>query len=252
MIRILFALLFLGGCQAISAGEAPHRIQPREVTVAVGERTVRVTLAVFSSAQFAFRVIDNPGSYKAEKYQRLPEAMRANDCVAGCNGGFFVRDPVFAPVGGMISEGRRISAVDHARWMKGLLVVRNGQPALESVETFQDTPDVTELLQSGTWLVRNGQSETDNSRPQVAARTFVGHDGRNTWVIGVTGRCSLHELAALLRDSAITTVIDLQAALNFDGGPSTGLWIKRTTDDFYVSEGWPVRNYIGLVPRVAP
>jgi hypothetical protein len=176
--------------------------------------------------------------------------MESYHCVAGCNGGFFERRP-FTPVGGMISEGRRLSAVDPKNWMKGLLVVRAGHATLESSEKFQDAAEVTDLLQSGTWLVRDGKSETDSSRTQIARRTFVCSNGKGTWAIGASERCTLHELATILKSAEVTAVLDIQIALNFDGGPSTGLWLRQSPDNFYLPEKWAVRNYIGVSRRPA-
>ena len=235
------------GCRALTAKE-PSLIAPQETIITVGDRNVRLTLAVFSIGQCFIQVIDNAGPNDSAKFERLVNAMEANGCIAGCNGGFFNRHP-FAPVGGMISNSRRISAVKSKTWMKGLLVVRNGHPSLESVDSFHDTPDITDLLQSGTWLVRAGQSETDNSRAQVAPRTFICHDGKGRWAIGISERCTLDELAALLRNDRITAIIDVREALNLDGGPSTGLWLKGEPDDFYMPEKWPVRNYVGISPQ---
>ena len=194
------------------------------------------------------RVIDNAEANDSTRFLNLASAMESNGCVAGCNGGFFIRKP-FAPVGGMISESRQTSVVDSSSWMKGLFVVQNGQPALMPTDSFQPKTDITDLLQSGTWLVRAGQSEIDSSRPQVARRTFICHDGKGVWAIGASERCTLLELATILKSPETTTILDIQEALNFDGGPSTGLWLKRDTGNFYLPEKWPVRNYIGISPR---
>ena len=219
-----------------------------EVSVEQAARKIPVTLVVFAESKFAIRVIDNAGENDAAKFPTLAAAMESQGCVAGCNGGFFDRHP-FSPVGGMISVGRRISPVDLNSWMKGLLVVRGGRPTLESSVAFKDTPDVTDLLQSGTWLVRAGLSESDSSRTQIARRTFVCHDGKGTWAIGASERCTLHELATILKSPEVSAVLDIKEALNFDGGPSTGLWLKQSPENFYLSEKWSVRNYIGLLPR---
>lgn len=222
-----------------------------ELSVRLGDRSIRISTVIFASKDFSIRVIDNATAEDAAKFLNLDSAMESNGCVAGCNGGFFSRKP-FAPVGGMISDGRQTSAVDSNSWMIGLLVVQNGQPSLSATDSFQPTPDITDLLQSGTWLVRAGLPETDSSRPQVARRTFVCHDGKGTWAIGASERCTLLELAKILKSPEITAIIDIQEALNFDGGPSTGLWCKKDFDNFYLAEKWAVRNFIGISPRSTP
>jgi len=244
-----YAMLVLISVQCLSAEakEAPN-IQLNEVSVALPSREVALSLVVFTTKDFTVRVIDNSSEKDASKYPDLATAMTENGCVAGCNGGFFSRKP-FAPVGGMISNGITVSRVNRHTWMKGLLVVRQGQPALELVDAFDSNTGITELLQSGTWLVREGKSETDNSRDKIARRTFIGHDAYGRWFLGASSPCTLHELAAALRAPEVHAVIDVQSALNLDGGPSTGLWLKQSPEDYYLQELWPDRNYVGIVPR---
>jgi len=219
-----------------------------QVVVEQTARKIAITLVIFSDRDFAVRIVDNAEPNHASKYLNLANAMESNGCVAGCNGGFFNRLP-FVPVGGMISDGKRINSVDPTTWMKGLLVVRNGRQTLESSESYRDTPAVTELLQSGIWLVREGKPASDPDQTKAARRTFICHDGQGTWAIGASERCTFSELARALKSPEIMAVIVVQDALNFDGGPSTGLWLKRDPDNFYLAEKWAVRNFIGIAPR---
>lgn len=248
---IVLVLASVLACFADGPAQSDQKITLHEVRATIDERAIILSLAVFTKHDFSFRVIDNAGGNDTAKYPDLPTALEANGCAAGCNGGFFSRQP-FAPVGGMISAGVQVSRINRRSWMKGLFVVRQGRPSLESVEDFKSNTGVSDLLQSGTWLVRNGQSETDNSRDKIARRTFLGHDIFGRWVLGACSPCTLHELAAALRAPEVVAVINFQTALNLDGGPSTGLWLKQSPDNFYLQELWPVRNYVGISPRVSP
>ena len=244
-------ILVLAGALAGFAGEPDKAGQHpvlHGVQVVDGNRPIALSLIVFSAQDYSFHVIDNAGENDTAKFPDMAMAMKTNGCVAGCNGGFFSRKP-FAPVGGMICGGIKVSRVNRRSWIKGALVVRAGRPALEEGESIETTEGISDLLQSGTWLVRNGKSETDNSREKIARRTFIGHDAYGRWFLGASSPCTLHELAAALRASEVFAVIDVQSALNLDGGPSTGLWLKQSPDDFYLQELWPVRNYVGIVPR---
>jgi exopolysaccharide biosynthesis protein len=251
-IRLLVAVLLslFAGC---SDRDAPGRtsLPLHSLTLNVSGREVRLWLALFEADKFTVRVIDNAASATAADppYSNLEAAMRATGCVAGCNASFFNRQP-FDPVGLMISDGRKTGSYNPKSWMKGLLVVRADGPALELTDTFQpDQPGVTALIQSGPWLVRAGRSETDDNNTQQARRTFIGHNGHGVWFLGASEDCTLQELANCLRGAAVRAVVDVQAALNFDGGPSSGLWIKGTPANFYEREGWVVRNFIGLEPK---
>ena len=252
MRRLIAVGLLLSVAAFAAASDAPATgVTLKEVQVASGGRALRFSLAIFSDRDFRIRVIDNAGADGTPKFTALPEAMASNGCVAGCNGGFFDRQP-FDPVGGMISDSRQVKPVNRTNWMKGLLVVRAGIPGLVATAAIPDVANITDLLQSGTWLVREGRAETDNSQGPTARRTFVCHDGQGIWALGAATPCSLHELAGLLRRPEITGLLDVQFALNLDGGPSTGLWVKSSPADFYVRESWPVRNYVGIVLRPNP
>jgi exopolysaccharide biosynthesis protein len=252
-LPLLFALAGLMAIsgQAAEAKSAAAAVALHTARLATGVRDVSVTLAVFAEQDFRIRVIDNPGEYKNGKYSTLSAAMNATGCVAGCNGSYFEQIP-FAPVGLMISEGVRIGRCNQDTWMKALLVIRGNRPALESSASFQDSPDITDAVQAGPWLVRKGVAESDNNKQRVARRTFICRDLHGQWALGVSDPCSLQELSLLLKSPEITAILDIQEAMNFDGGPSTGLWCKQEAGSFYQQERWTVRNYIGISPRSAP
>jgi len=119
--------------------------------------------------------------------------------------------------------------------------------SLETIEGFKSGDgEVTQLLQSGPWLVRAGAAEKDNNNLQ-APRTFVGTDGKGVWFIGVTDDCTLQEISDFLGSDQLRVVVGVRDALNLDGGPSTGLWVKDSR--FYQREKWTVQNYLGVVVR---
>ena len=219
-----------------------------EVRVESDGREVLVTLAVFSEKDFRLRVINNPTEGTGPKYVTLVGAMRASGCMAGSNGGFFEQRP-FAPVGLLLCNGQPVGQLNPTSWMRGVFAVRSQQASLESTDTFRASPDLTDAVQSGPWLVRTGRVETDNENSRMAPRTFICHDQRGNWALGASGPCTLRELAALLKDGRITSILDIHDALNLDGGPSTGLWCQRSEGNFYLQEKWAVRDYVGVMPR---
>lgn len=248
-LSLLIALLGLvvGDGQA---DESTAIIPLQQVSVDAGGRKVLLRLAVFSSRNFSIRIIDNVAPGDQCKFATLVGVMEEFGGAAGCNGGFFERHP-FHPVGLMRSDGRQTGTLDRTSWMKGLLVLRGNEAALESTVTFEDASTITQLLQAGPWLVQGGKA-ADNKQGPLSRRTFICYDGRGNWALGASDPCSLGELAALLRDPAVTAIIDIQDALNMDGGPSTGLWIKGAQDNFYLPERWTVANYLGVFPRPKP
>lgn len=242
-----FAMLFLRVAVEATGGTTPalYALTPR-----TEDRSVRLWLTIFPADEFRLRVIDNSTAAGKARYFDLAEATKAEGGLAGINGGFFDRDP-FAPVGLMMSDGQRTGTFNPKSWMRGLLVIRaDGAPTLENIASFSpESTDLVGLLQSGPWLVRDGQAETDNRRSPVAKRTFIGHDGDGRWFFGLCDSCSLHELATLLRGPEVRAIIDVHAALNLDGGPSSALWATDGSRVFSRQESWSVRNFVIAVPK---
>lgn len=246
--RVL-ALFF--GALAVTLAAEPNGetgVRLHVVGLGSGKQSVHLALAIFDEKRFSIQVVDNAAPGDQPRFNTLAAAMEGVGCVAGCNGGFFDRRP-FEPFGLMISDGREFGKFDPGSWMNGLLVVRVNRATLEPCPSFNVRTGVVGLLQAGPWLVRKGSPEPGLDSGRQAARTFVCHDDHGTWAIGISELCTLSELASLLTHTDVKKFIDIQQALNLDGGPSTGLWVKGSPGNYYVREGWPVRNYLGLVPR---
>ena len=195
-------------------------------------------------------VIDN-GPRRAEApYRNLADAMERLRCEAGTNGGFF-DIATFQPNGLMIGQGRSVGQFDRKNWAEGVLAVRDGTPILVDRDRFELDPALTELLQSGPWLVRRGISQSGYQNDEMRRRrTFIATDGRGTWLLGYVSGSTLRELAVALRSTAISSVMPVEDALNLDGGPSSGLWIRRGAEPSrYIEEETIVRNFIGIRTR---
>lgn len=235
-------------CGAVASASETTPLSVKTLSFQGGRRVVQVWVTTFTTERHALRVIDNALPGQPYRYVDLSLAMRAEGCVAGCNGGFFERLP-FGPSGYLVSDGRASGVFKPTSWMKGMLIVRKGVPSLEAIDGFKPdaAADVTQLLQSGPWLVRGGVPEKDNNATLQAPRTFVGTDGKNVWFIGVTDDCTLQELADFLGGEKMRAVVTVREALNLDGGPSTGLWVKDAR--VYQREKWTVQNYLGVVAR---
>lgn len=247
-MRLKIICLALTCLCVAQASEITATLTAQEIITSVEDRNIRVTLVVFSSRDFSLCIVDNAAAADSGKYARLALAMKTVGAAAGCNGGFFQRHP-FTPVGLMIADGVRTGSFDPAGWMKGLVAVRNGAMRFEVAASFKDTPDVTQLVQSGPWLVRNGIAESIPGDPRLAQRTFICRDDKDRWAIGITGPCTLEELAIALTSEPVKPALAIHEALNLDGGPSTGLWVKGIDKDFSAPERWVVRNYLAIFPR---
>jgi len=250
MIRRLL-IVFCGAFAAIAfAADADSEIGVRlhDIRISHNGRTIRLSLAIFDEKKFSIRIVDNAAPGDQPRFASLAIAMDQLGCVAGCNGGFFTRHP-FDPFGLMISEGREFGTFDPASWMNGLLIIRDGKTTLEPCSSLKGKSGITGLLQAGPWLIRQGTPEPNLDKDRYASRTFVCRNDHGIWAIGASDPCTPQELASLLTSAVVKDAIEIQQALNLDGGPSTGLWLKQSPANFYVREGWPVRNYVGVVPR---
>lgn len=245
----LIQFAVLASLSAIGATPLPESgIRLNEAQIIEGGRTVRVSLVIFDATRFAFQIIDNAAPANRPRYDDLASAMADRGCVAGCNGGFFNREP-FDPYGLMIANSRAFGTFDPQSWMNGLLVIRGDTAGLEPAPSLADRTGITALLQSGPWLIRDGIADPALDPLRQARRTFVCRDDLGTWGIGTSAPCSLRELGHLLTQAPVTSALDIKQALNLDGGPSSGLWFKQTARNYYIRENGPVRNYVGVVPR---
>jgi len=205
----------------------------------------------FRAADFDLVVLDRGPRRDGALYADLADALDRNRCVAGTNGGFF-DTATFRPNGLLISEGRSSGAYDRKNWAGGVLVVRQGKLILADQASFTPDANVTQLIQTGPWLVRGAKSQwgfTNDESP--AQRTFIATDGAGTWLLGHVGGSTLLQLAILLTSPELKAILPIREALNLDGGPSSALWVREGATTTYLREKVPVRNYVGVRPKTS-
>lgn len=212
-----------------------------------GGKQVTAHLALFTSRDFRLEVVDLGTSPPAIG---LADALRANGCVAGVNGGFF--HPDWTPSGLVISAGRRINRLETARLLSGVIYGDGRGIHLVRRLRFQDHPGITALLQSGPLLVEGARAVPGLSTSDPNRRSFIATDWHGNWALGATlSRLSLAELAGSLAATGALLPWRVDRALNLDGGSSTGFFFEGR------AEGTPVlleprkrvRNLLGVAPR---
>lgn len=216
--------------------------------VPVKQRQVRVDLCLFDPNEHYLRVLDNRAPSGLPRSERLTYAMKSGHYLAAVNGGFFEANASFAPVGLMISYGQSTGAFVRNHWMRGIVMVHNSKLSLIDYDDFESDPAITDLIQSGPWLIVNGERWREGiGEGYTASRTFIAHDDNGLWALGVTEAVSLGELVDILESDSVRAQIKIVQALNLDGGPSTAFWM-RTPNHQTISreEAWPVRNYLAL------
>ena len=211
-----------------------------------GEDSVDFQLVRFASSKCTLRVVDQRDRATA---RNLGVAMKELPrVVAGVNGGFFGVD--FKPLGLVVDQGRRVGAWQKSSLLGGAVVVRKGRIMLLWRDEFQDAPGITDLLQAGPRLVNHGEAITGLETSRTRPRTFIATDNSGHWLLGIAQSTTLQRLAQILATPGLVPGVEIDRALNFDGGHSTGLWL-RTADGTvqYERELSTVRNFVAVVER---
>lgn len=219
------------------------------VPLGANEATSSLHLYFFDARQHSLVVIDQ-GRPAMQSYPNLAAAMKAFKCVAGCNGGRF--DKEGNPIGLVVAEGREYGAINPAHG-NGVLYVESGELRLQTTDQFllRKSAQPDQFLQTGPFLVQNGAPLSTLDRRQVSRRTFLLTDGKHRWAIGISPGTTLLKLAqALAKDKIFgPEKFVVSTALALDGGLSSAIWIKQSQGPLYLTEGRPLRNFIGLVPK---
>ncbi len=256
VLKLLIAAALLSGWGQVAAS-APWKVTSREPDVALpagsillkftveGEESADFQVVRFNAERCTLRIVDQPARSSAVT---LGTAMKRINAVAGVNGGFF--NPEFAPLGLVVSQGARAGAWQKSSLLGGVVAVRKGRLMLLWRDEFKDGPGITELLQAGPRLVNHGAAigglEAKSSRP----RTFIATDNSGHWLLGIAQYTSIAHLAQMLATPGLIPGLEIDRALNFDGGKSTGLWLRTVAGDvLYDEEISTVRNFVALMPK---
>ena len=140
------------------------------------------------------------------------------------NGGFFTQD--YQPTALLISDGAA-SGASYQGFGGMLAVAPDGSVALRALrdEPYDANEPLDQALQSFPMLVFPGGTPADlEDNGEHARRTAVAIDrsGRLLLIVGPTNGFTLRGLADWLSQSDL----EIDRALNFDGGSSTGLYLK--------------------------
>lgn len=240
-LRLLLPFLLLLSSTLATFAE----LRKSELTVTSKGRTGVMYYYRFSSEKVSLRIIPKGD------FSNLNAAMKAHQCLAGCNGGFF--DPEYRPLGQVIASGEKSGSRNlQSSLTSGVIYQTDATLAIERAKTFYPKKlSPTQLLQTGPFLLENGQAVPGLSNRKLARRTFIATDGQGNWIIARTPATNLAQLAKSLSESGDRYGFKIKTALNLDGGSSSALWVNenKKTAPFYQREFKPVANYLGLVPR---
>ena len=186
------------------------------------------------------RVIDNPGGS-----QDLADAMRANNGVAGVNGGYF--DENFSPLGLRVIDGKMSSPLSKGRLLSGVMTGSDALVRILRRSEFSPSTKSAVAIQCGPFLVDHGRPVPGLESQRPARRTFAAVTNTNEVMLGVTSDLSLQQLSSVL---AGLTDLNIQRALNLDGGSSTAFWFKRKDGSILsIREQKNVRDFVCVEAR---
>lgn len=171
---------------------------------------------------------------------RRPLHALAPEADVVVNAGFFT--PEFRPTGLLVSEGRVLHPfVDHGGAAGTGVLVWKADGAIElytrAAFVLEDPEAIRVALQAGPRLIEPDGAPGIRSDDRISAnRTVVGRDRAGRFVIVVAHAAgasrsgpSLWEMMQLIGPDGLgahRAELALEAALNLDGGPSTGLYLR--------------------------
>jgi uncharacterized protein YigE (DUF2233 family) len=195
-------------------------VQVRSLDVAVGTATERVAIVRLDPGNVVFQVLYSPGE------PRLVSAWAGQTgALLVVNAGYFT--PEFRVTGLTISDGQ-VHGVSYGDYAGMFAVPRQGTASVRWLRASPYDPrePLREAVQCFPVLVKPGGVmgfPADADAGQTTRRTVVAQDrdGRILFLVAPNGYFGLHALAAWLIESDL----DIDIALNLDGGPSSGLWV---------------------------
>jgi uncharacterized protein YigE (DUF2233 family) len=220
------------GWQAIGPG-----VDYRELKIDLEDRSDRLRIARIDPAQNRLRVLYDP-----DRPRRVSEWRSEVNALVAVNGNFF--DPQNHALGLVIQDGQRRGGVVYEGF-GGMFAVSGDEVRVRwNVDEPYGGEPLTHALQNFPMLVLPGGLPNldidDNGRRSL--RTAVGQDrsGRIVFVVSPAPTFTLTEFSQWLAASDL----DLNAALNLDGGTSSGLVLRSGQRNLGVDSWVPVPDVI--------
>lgn len=183
--------------------------------------------------------------YSPGRPQSLPKWLEETQAVMVVNGGYFTEE--HQATGLLIAQGE-VYGQSYGGFAGMLAINQAGEAQLRWVaqEPYRPEEQLWGALQSFPILVKPGGVlgfPADQESGRVARRTVMAQDktGRVLFIITPLGHFTLHQLSLYLTESDL----QLEIALNLDGGPSSGLLVAG-----YPQEGFSAFSALPTVITV--
>ncbi len=218
-------------------------VEWRRLWADTGAGRERLHLLRLEPDELRLRVIYEPAHPRtvSQWADTMPDALIVT------NAGYFT--PEYLAIGLIISDGIP-SGKSYADYAGMLSATPDGSISLQWLRAtpYRSDEILTQAVQSFPVLVKPGGElgfPADADEGQRSRRTIVAQDSAERILIIVAPefRFSLHELAVWLAGSDL----DLDIALNLDGGTSTGLWAQGY--DRNIDSAIPVPAVLAFEPK---
>ncbi len=197
--------------------------------------SAEVLLLKFSLEQFSLSL-----SYGNEKGTLL-DAKRvgaSEKAVAAINAHFF--DTKHHPLGVLIQNGKKLTKVHRGgRLLTGVFYLKSGEPHIKSRNTFS-SEDVSLAIQAGPRMISQGRKIPFTDGSKSSRRSGIAVTRSKEVILYATPLrfpgASFTQIQSMLSDP----VLEVSDALNFDGGSSSQLFIRKNdvlSDDLFVTGG---------------
>lgn len=232
------------GFSSCSGGEADFPVPVSATYLEKVADGVTLKMFVFDEDDCEIAVFANQTRDDA---QNLSEWAQKTKALAACNGGYFDPGP-FVPSGLEISGGNSTGKLTAGDSYVGNLVVNASSARLVWDSEPLVLTEMKQFLQCSPWLVSEGKTynpaASSEGEPK-AFRTFIMTNGQGRWCIGKSSSVTLSGLAQILASPDLIPGFTVNRALNLDGGPSTGLWVRGREQQLKNDQPkWKVRNGI--------
>lgn len=216
-------------------------VEVRSLDVPTGQDVERVTVARLDPEQVRLRVLYTPGvAFPVSAWAQQTDALLV------VNGGYFTDAHT---VTGLTISNRHAYGTPYEDYAGMLAVTEEEAVSVRWLRTwpYDPTEPLREGIQSFPVLVKPGgvmgfPADADDGR--ISRRTVVAQDrqGRLLLLLAPRGLFSLHACAVWLTESDL----DLEIALNLDGGTSSGFWMASGPQ---IDSMVPVPAVIAVLPR---
>lgn len=250
IVTMLLSSMLLAPALAAAAGQSDLKqsvvVGSKVFTTTSGERTVRFVTVNLNDTALEVRPV--LAQNELGKTESLASMAKRSGALAAINGTFFMayNEGDYKPPWGKIV----IDYVEVNEGLSGASIGFNGNALPVIDKTWNISASGYEhIISAGPTLVKNGKVVLDPlsermSDPKLTTnsgqRSFIGYTADNRLVMGTVSNVTLEQLANICQ------AMGLVAAMNLDGGASSGLYAHG---QYITTPGRELSNALVVVPR---